>query len=208
MADASSRPSTPVEDSYSSIPSTPVEVSYSSMPSTPVGDDSMPSTPMEDSSMPFTSMEYSSRASTPVEDSRSSTPGESSSRSSTPGEYSSRASTPEEDSSRSSTPEEDSSETSALPDSLMRGYEEYLDQQTQACVPKSDRMKISEILEELEEKNDAIYIIGLVQMYKGPNAKIKDDLYETGEFVFDINTLPDSTITMIWKYLSRRGLID
>lgn len=61
----------------------------------------------------------------------------------------------------------------------MRRYEEYLDQQTQACVPKSDRMKISEIIEELEEKDDAIYIIGLVQMYKGPNAKIKDDLYES-----------------------------
>ncbi|KAL7791060.1 hypothetical protein V8C43DRAFT_322467 [Trichoderma afarasin] len=199
MADASSRPSTPVEDSYSSMPTTPVKDSYSSIPSTPV----------EDSSMLSTSMEYYSRHSTPGEySSRSSTPGEYSSRSSTPGEYSSRASTPEEDSSRSSTPEEDSSKTPALPDSLMRGYEEYLDQQTQACVPKSDRMKISEILEELEEKNDAIYIIGLVQMYKGPNAKIKDDLYETGEFVFDINTLPDSTITMIWKYLSRRGLID
>ncbi|KAF3060123.1 hypothetical protein CFAM422_011369 [Trichoderma lentiforme] len=198
MADASSRPSTPVEDSYSSMPSTPVEDSCSSMPSTPVEDDSMPSTPIDDSSMPFTSMEYSSRASTPVEDSRSSTPGEYSSRSSTPGEYSSR----------SSTPEEDSSKTPALPDSLMRRYEECLDRQTRECAPKSDRMKIGEILEELEEDNDAMYIIGLVQMYKGPNAKIKDDLYETGEFVFDISTLPDSTITLIWKYLSRRGLID
>ncbi|KAL6816825.1 hypothetical protein V8C40DRAFT_269263 [Trichoderma camerunense] len=197
MADANSRPSTPVENSYSSMPSTLVEDSYSSMPSTPVGDDSMPSTPMEDSSMPFTSMEYSSRASTPVEDSRSSTPGEYSSRSSTPGEYSSR----------SSTPEEDSSETPALPDALMRRYEEYLDRQTQEYSPKSDRMKISEILEELEDHHDAMYVIGLVQMYKGPNAKIKDDLYETGEFVFDISTLPDATITMIWKYLSRRGLL-
>ncbi|KAJ4857640.1 hypothetical protein T069G_08537 [Trichoderma breve] len=187
MADASSRPSISVEDSYSSMFSTPVEDSYSSMPSTPVGDDSMPSTPMEDSSMPFTSMEYSSRASTPEEDSRSSTPGE--------------------NSSRSSTPKEDSSKTPALPDSLMRRYEECLDRQTQECAPKSDRMKIGEILEELEEDNDAMYIIGLVQMYKGPNAKIKDDLYETGEFVFDISTLPDSTMTMIWKYLSRRGLL-
>ncbi|KAL5089712.1 hypothetical protein Trisim1_005110 [Trichoderma cf. simile WF8] len=192
MADAISRASTPVEDSYSSMPSTPVEDSYSSIPSTPVGDDSVPSTPMEDSSMPFTSMEYSSRASTSVEDSRSSTPGE----------YSSRESTPEEDSSsRDSTPEEDSSKTPALPDSLMRRYEEYLDRQTQECAPKSDRMKISEILEELEDDRDATYVIGLIQMYKGPNAKIKDDLYETGEFVFDITTLPEATITMIWKYL-------
>ncbi|KAH0523319.1 hypothetical protein TsFJ059_008343 [Trichoderma semiorbis] len=144
MADASSRASTTVEDSYSSMPSTPVEDSYSSMPSTPVGDDSMSSTPMEDSSMPFTSMEYSSRASTPVEDSRSSTPGE----------YSSR----------DSTPEEDSSKTPALPDSLMRRYEEYLDRQAYKCAPKSDRMKIGEILEDLEDRRDAMYIIGLVQI--------------------------------------------
>ncbi|KKP01610.1 YEATS family protein [Trichoderma harzianum] len=186
MADASSRPSTPVADSYSS------------MPSTPVGDSSMPSTPMEDSSMPFTSMEYSSRASTPVEDS---------SRLFTPGEYSSRESTPGEDSSWPSTPVEDSSKTPALPDSLMRRYREYLDRQAQKCAPKSDRMKIGEILEDLEDDRDAMYIIGLIQMYKGPNAKIKNDLYETGEFVFDITALPDATITMIWNYLSRRGII-
>lgn len=120
--------------------------------------------------MPFTSMEYSSRASTPVEDSRSSTPGE----------YSSR----------SSTPEEDSSETPALPDALMRRYEEYVERQAQKCAPKSDRMKIGEILEDLEDDRDATYIIGLVQMYKGPNAKIKDDLYESKSLASAMFTLP------------------
>ncbi|KAK0756915.1 hypothetical protein N5P37_010436 [Trichoderma harzianum] len=167
MADASSRASTPVEDSYSSMPSTPVENSYSSMPSTHVEDSSMPSTPME---------------------------------------YSSRPSTPVEGSSRSSTPEEDYSKPPALPDQLMRKCAEYHDRKTQGA-PKSDYMEISEILEELEE-DDALYVVGLVQMYKGPNTKIENDLYETGEFVFDISTLPDSTYTLIWKYLSRRGLID
>lgn len=51
-------------------------------------------------------------------------------------------------------------------------------------------MKISEILEELEDDRDATYVIGLIQMYKGPNAKIKDDLYESKSLASAMFTLP------------------
>ncbi|KAL6690121.1 hypothetical protein J3F84DRAFT_353602 [Trichoderma pleuroticola] len=103
-----------------------------------------------------------------------------------------------------SPPVEDPSNTPPVPDALMQRYHEYLSRRPQ----QSDKMKLHEVLEELEREEDALYIIQLIHMYKGHDAYFKDDVEKSGEFAVNLSTLPDELITRIWNYLSRRGLLD
>ncbi|KAL7960185.1 hypothetical protein V8C34DRAFT_72395 [Trichoderma compactum] len=153
MADASSLPSTPVEQSSnppsitdaSSLPSTPVQQTSSS-PSM-ADDSSLPSTPVEQpSSSPFMA----------------------------------------DDSSLPSTPVEQSSNPPPLPDWVMQRYEEYISRKAQ----EFDYVRFQTAFKDLEREEDSLYIIGLIQMYKGPDTEFEDNL-EEGKFLASvIFTLP------------------